>query len=262
VTEGQLAHDVHGPAEAPVVVLGSSLGTDRTMWDEQLPALAERFRVVRYDHPGHGDSPLRGRPVTVADLGAGVLALMDELGVDRAHQVGLSLGGAVAQWLAVHQSRRVDRLALVCTAADFSPAQRWRDRAAAVRGQGTTSLVESTRGRWFTAAFDDVARQQELLDRLQGTTDAGYAACCEALASFDLRGELGQVRAPTLVISGRDDPATPPARGEELVAGIREGGGSARLEVVPGAHLASVESAETVTGLLLEHLGAEDGSVA
>lgn len=262
MTEWRLAHDVHGPEGAPVVVLGSSLGTDRRMWDEQLPALAERFRVVRYDHLGHGESPVPQQPVTVADLATGVVALMDALGVERAHHVGLSLGGAVAQWLAVHRAARVDRMALVCTAADFAPAQRWRDRAGTVRGEGTASLVESTLGRWFTPAFGDAARQQELLDGLRATSDAGYAACCEALASFEVRGELGRVRAPTLVISGREDPATPPARGEELVAGISAGGGMAWLEVVPGAHLASVESAETVTRLLLAHLGADDGSVA
>ncbi|MGH8828513.1 MAG: alpha/beta fold hydrolase, partial [Jiangellaceae bacterium] len=112
-----LGYDVHGPADAPVVVLGSSLGTTRTMWDEQLPALSERYRVVRYDHRGHGRSPVPPAPYTVDDLGADLVALLDELGIVRAHHVGLSLGGIVAMWLAAHHPARVDRLALVCTGA-------------------------------------------------------------------------------------------------------------------------------------------------
>jgi len=260
-----LHHVVAGPADAPVVVLGGSLGSTLAMWEPQLPALAERFRVVRYDHRGHGQSPVPPGPYELADLGADVLALLDRLGVERAHHVGLSLGGMVALWLAEHAPERVDRLALLCTSAQLGPAQRWIDRAAAVLAAGDVGAVaDAVVAGWFTAGFAarEPARVAAARAMVAGTPPDGYAACCGAIERMDLTGDLATVTAPTLVIAGAEDPAAPLPHAERLAAGIP----SARLAVVPdAAHLASLEHPAAVTALLLDHLvgaGVHDAGMA
>lgn len=256
-----LGYDLTGPADAPVLVLGGSLGTTRRMWQPQLRALAGHFRVLRYDHRGHGRSPVSPGPYTVPGLGEDVLYLLDHLGVTRCHYAGLSLGGMVGMWLAATAPARVDRLALLCTAAHLPPADAWLARARQVRTGGMGSVTASVTARWFTPAYRvrapaEVAAFSTALD---ATPAEGYAGCCEAIAAMDLRPLLPRIAAPTLVIAGADDPATTP-REAAAIAGAVAG---ARLVVVPdAAHLASVEQAAVVTGLLLDHLitgGRRDG---
>ncbi len=264
---GVLGHDVHGPDShsqdvhsqngAPVVVLGSSIGSTRSMWDEQLPLLARHFRVVRYDHRGHGDSPVPPGPYTIDDLGGDLIRLLDRLGVDRAHHVGLSLGGMVAMWLAAHHPDRVDRLVLVCTGAHLPPPSRWRERAATVRARGTAAIADTSVERWFTPAFRATPRAQDVRRGLLDVPDEGYAGCCEAIAGADLRPDLAAIKAPTLVIAGADDPATPPSYAEDLIAGMPPGVASPVRIVDGAAHLGSVEQPEIIGALILEHL-AED----
>jgi 3-oxoadipate enol-lactonase len=253
-----LHHTVAGPDDAPVLVLGASLGTTGAIWQPQLPALAGRFRVVRYDHRGHGGSPTPPGPYRLADLGADVLALLDALGAARVHLAGLSLGGAVAAWVAAHAPERVDRLALLCTSVRFGDPATWAERAATVRAHGSTAPVaDAAIGRWFTPGFarrhagvTAWARQQ-----LVSTPAEGYARCCGVLATADLAPVLPAITAPTLVLAGADDPVSPPAHAHRLAAEVA----SARVEVVPGAaHLANVEQPERVTRRLLEFLGADD----
>lgn len=257
------AHDVTAPTtgdpDAPVVVLLGSLGSTRAMWDPQVGPLARDHRVVRVDLPGHGGTPLPAHDLGPSDLGAAVLAVLDDLGVDRAHLVGLSLGGVTAQWLAVHEPTRVASLALLCTSAHFGGATSWTDRAAAVRAGGTASIAEAVVERWFTPGL--AARDPRLVAdaraMVAATPDDGYAACCEVLAGWDARPDLGRVTAPTLVIGGSEDPATPPEHQRVIAEGIV----GARLEVLDGAaHLANLEAAGAVTALLLEHLAAATGA--
>jgi len=250
----RLHHIVEGPPDAPAIVLGGSLGSALAMWDPQVPALADRFRVIRYDHRGHGWSPVPPGPYELADLGADVLSLMDELGVQWAHHVGLSLGGMVATWLAAHAPERVDRLALLCTSALLGPPQRWSDRAAAVRAASDTGAVaDAVVAGWFTPGY--AAREPERVAAaramIAATPADGYAACCGAIERMDLTGDLAAVAAPTLVIAGAEDQAAPIVHAERLAAGIR----GARLAAVPdAAHVANLEQAEAVTKLLLDHL--------
>ncbi|MPZ95949.1 MAG: 3-oxoadipate enol-lactonase [Propionibacteriales bacterium] len=258
-----LSHDVHGPEAAPVLLLGSSLGTTRTLWDEQLPALAERFRVVRYDHRGHGDSPTPDGPYALTDLAGDVIALLDDLGVRRAHLAGVSLGGMVAMQIAGTAPERVGRLALVCTSSAMAPGV-WRERAAAVRTGGMTAVADTVAGRWFTEPFATTERAEQLRGLLRSGSAEGYASCCEAIAGMELSAVLGSVTAPTLVVAGADDRATPAEHGAAIVEGILAGGGDARMVIAPrAAHLANVERPEVVTPLLLEHLtdppGGDDG---
>lgn len=245
---------VDGPAAGPVLVLGSSLGTTGAMWQPQVARLAERFRVVRYDHRGHGGSEVRDEPCTVADLARDVLGLLDRLGVGRAHHAGLSLGGMVGMWLAAHAPERVDRLAVLCTSARLGPAHGWLDRASAVRAGGPAAVADAVVQRWFTPAFatarpEVVARHRAML---VGTDREGYARCCEAIATMDLVADLRRVTAPTLVVAGAEDLATPVEHAALIAATVP---GSRLVVVEPGAHLVSVERADEVTGLLLEHFG-------
>ena len=249
----RLAASLDGPAGAPVLVLGSSLGTSGAVWDRQLPALSARFRLLRYELPGHGGSPAQDRPYTLADLGTGVRALLDEHGIERAAYCGISLGGMIGMWLAADSPGRVTALGLVCTSAWMPPASGWLSRAEHVRASGIAAVSAASIGRWFTAAF--AAREPALIAAfaadLERTGVAGYAGCCAAIAGMDLRPVLGAISAPTLVISGAEDPSTPPAHGARIASGIR----GARLLVVRGAaHLANVSSPGQVTAALLAHL--------
>ncbi len=250
---------VDGPPDAPVLVLGSSLGTTGAMWQPQVAALATRFRLIRYDHLGHGGSAVPTGPYTIDLLGRKVLHLLDELGVERAHYAGLSLGGMVGMWLAAHAPERVDRLALLCTSAALGPAEGWRSRAAAVRAGRLDTIADTVVERWFTPAFAaahpfTVATYRDMLTH---TPPTGYAACCEAIAGMDLRADLAAVRAPTLVIGAADDQATPPQHLEGIARRIP----SARLVMLAhAAHLASVEQPEAVAGLLAAHFKPEGGT--
>ncbi|MCV2487861.1 3-oxoadipate enol-lactonase [Geodermatophilus sp. YIM 151500] len=247
-----VSYTVDGPAGAPVVVLSNSLGATRGMWDPQVPPLAERYRVITYDTRGHGDSPAPDGPYTLDDLTDDLLALLDEVGARRAHVVGLSLGGMTAMRLAARDPGRVDRLAVLCTSAK-TDAQGFLDRAAAARSGGTAALAPTVVSRWLTPSF--AAGRPELVARLEGmiaaADDDGYAACCEVVAAMDLREDLGRITAPTLVISGAEDPALPPEHQKAIADGIP---GAELLTVSPGAHLANLERPLEVTGALLAHL--------
>jgi len=252
-----VSYTVAGAADAPAVVLSNSLGATRAMWDPQVPALAERFRVVTYDTRGHGESPAPAGPYTLDDLVDDLVALLEEVGARRAHVVGLSLGGMTAMRLAAREPGRVARLALLCTSAK-ADGQAFRDRAAAVRGSGTAPLAPTVVGRWLTPGF--AAEHPDLVARLEAmivaADDEGYAGCCEAIASMDLRGDLPRIAAPTLVVSGAEDLALPPEHQEAIAAGIR---GAELLSISPGAHLANLEQPDRVTGALLGHLDPAGG---
>ncbi|GIF70282.1 3-oxoadipate enol-lactonase [Asanoa ishikariensis] len=247
-----LAYEAHGPLDAPVVLLGSSLGTTGAMWAPQMSALRDQFRVVTFDHRGHGGSPVPPGPYTLADLGQDVLALLDHLGLARVHYAGLSLGGMVGMWLAAHAPERVDRLALLCTAAHLPPATGWHERAATVRAAGMSAVADAVVARWFTpgARPSDVAAFTKALVAID---PEGYAGCCEAIAAMDLRPVLPRITAPTLVVAGEADPATPPVLLQAIVDGIP---GSASHVLPDAAHLANVEQADRVTDLLRRHFTA------
>jgi 3-oxoadipate enol-lactonase len=234
-------------------VLSNSLGTDMGMWDDQLAALADRFRLLRYDQRGHGRSPAPPGPYTVAQLAGDTLKLLDRLGLERVSFCGVSLGGMTGMWLAVNAPERLERLALCCTSAHLPPRENWTERAATVRAQGMEAVVDAALERWFTPALAEL--RPEAVERtrraLLDTPAEGYAGCCEAIATHDLRAELGSIRVPTLVLAAADDPATPPEHGR-LIAETIDG---ARFVVLErGRHLAAVEEPEAFSHELLAHL--------
>jgi 3-oxoadipate enol-lactonase len=248
----EVPHKVDGPDDAPVLVLSNSIGSTSAMWDPQMPALSERFRVVRYETRGHAGAPVPDGPYALDDLGGDVVALLDRLGVVRVHFAGLSLGGMTGMWLAANAPERIDRLVLMCTSAMLSAEHDWPLRARTVREQGTGAVAEAVVERWFTPAYveahPDVAARMRAM--VADTPPEGYAGCCDAIDAMDLVEDIARVKAPTLVIAGREDPATPPHHAEQIAGQIP----GARLELVDAAHLASYERPDEVTKLILDHL--------
>ena len=246
-------HVVAGPADAPAVVFSHSIGAALTTWEPQAAALAGAFRVVSYDLRGHGRSPVPPGPYDIADLGGDLIALLDRLGIARAHLVGLSLGAMTSLWTAARFPERVARLVVCCTAARLGPPEMWAERAATVRAQGTATIADAAVARWLTPAFRarHPERTAELRALIAGTPAEGYAGCCAVIERTDLRPDLAAIRAPTLAIAGADDPATPPDRLREIAGAVP----GARLAVVDqAAHLANLEQPERVGELIQRHL--------
>lgn len=248
-----LAHELHGPAGAPLVVLLHSIGTDRALWRGCVaPLVAAGRRVAAVDLRGHGASPVPPGPYALDDLARDVVSLLDRLGVATADVAGVSMGGAVALWLAVHSRDRVRRLAVCCSGASFGDPALWRERAALVRERGMVPLADAVVPRWFSDRVrrDDPALVDALVDGLLACPPDGYAGCAEALGGTDLTPLLERIVAPTLVVAGRDDVVTPvdPAA-RTLVDGIA----NATISVVPTAHLAPYERPDLVAPLLVQH---------
>ncbi|OLO29988.1 3-oxoadipate enol-lactonase [Streptomyces sp. MNU77] len=246
-----LKYCVDGPEDAPVLVIGPSLGTTWHMWDRQIPELSQHWRVVRYDLPGHGGAPAHAS-ASVTDLADRLIATLDGLGIQRFGYAGCSIGGAIGADLALRHPQRVASLALVASSPRFGTADEFRQRGVIVRTNGLEPMARTAPERWFTPGF--AAAQPAIVEwavQMVRTTDPGcYIAACEALAAFDIRGALGRIGVPTLVLVGAEDQVTGPAEARTLVAGIPD----ARLALVPGAsHLAPVEQPAAVSDLLLMH---------
>lgn len=251
----RLTARLDGPAGAPVVILGNSLGTTGDMWRPQLAALGRQFRVLRFEHRGHGGSPAPAGPYAIGDLATDLLGLLDERGIESATYCGMSLGGMIGMWLAANAPARIQSLVLCCTSAWLPPASMWQDRAARVRANGMAAIAQQVVGRWFTPAFRerDPATVASFVTMVEGTNAEGYAGCCEAIAAMDLRPLLSSITAPTQVIAGAEDPATPPWHGAVIASGIR----NSRLRVIRGAaHLANIAQPGEFTAALLAHLAA------
>jgi 3-oxoadipate enol-lactonase len=249
----ELAHSEQGPVDAPPVLLAPSLGATLAMWDESAEALADAYRVVRFDTRGHGASPVPPGPYTLSELAGDVVALADSLGIDRFALVGLSLGGAIAQTAALEHPGRLRALVLCCTGPVFGEPQTWRQRAAQVRAEGTGFLVDSTMERWFTPSFraSRPAAVARMADMIASTVPEGYAACCDALSAYDVTDRLAEIAAPTRVVSGAQDPGSPPEVGRAMAERIP----AADFVVLEdAAHIANVAQPEPFNAAVREHL--------
>jgi 3-oxoadipate enol-lactonase len=252
-------------ADAPVIVLVGSIGSSLEMWLPQMDALSADSRVIALDHPGHGRTPVPGSGTdtfTVADIAAAVLETLDSLGVDKFHLAGLSLGGAVAQFLAAGPGHdRVQALALLCTASKFGTPDSWLDRAATVRAHGTSAVADATVEKWFTEEWRLThPATTEIHRRMVSNVSAeGYALCCEALAAWDFTSGLPGISTPTLTIAGSADPSTPP-EALQSIADVVPGALTAVID--PGAHVPTIERPNEVSRLLAEHFGVTAGAVS
>lgn len=255
--ELRIRYELSGSEHAPTLVLSHSLGADLSMWEPQLPALEGRLRVLRYDSRGHGGSSLAAGPYRLAELASDVLRLLDALGVERAHFCGLSMGGMIGMWLGAHAAPRIDRLVLCNTGARIGTAASWNARIQAVSDGGMASIADAVIERWFTAEFRAASPEivKGVRRQLEHTPPQGYRAACAALRDADERADLAAIRAATLVIAGRRDPATPPADGKAVADAIH----GARYVELAAAHLSNIEAADEFTAALVGFLTAGPG---
>ena len=246
-----------GPADGPVVMLSNSLASNLGMWDWQVPALAQRYRVLRYDSRGHGRSAPPPGPYSIELLADDARALLDALEISRAHFCGLSKGGMVGQMLAPWHPERLISLVLCDTAAHLPPKSLWDERIKTVQERGLAATVDATIDRWFTRAFQERAPEavEKVREMIRTTPVEGYAGCCAAIRDMDQRESIRGITVPTLIIVGADDPGTPVAAAELIHERIR----GSRLAVLPeAAHFANVEQSERFNALLLEFLAQHD----
>ncbi|MFC6691616.1 3-oxoadipate enol-lactonase [Pseudomonas lini] len=261
LAEGELHYQIQGPQldgpiEAPVLVLSNSLGTDLHMWDAQIPAFTEHFRVLRFDTRGHGQSLVTPGPYSIEQLGRDVLALLDALHIERAHFCGLSMGGLIGQWLGINAGQRLNKLIVCNTAAKIGDPSVWNPRIETVLRDGTEAMValrDASIARWFTAdseANPEVVKR--ITDMLAATSPEGYAANCAAVRDADFRDQLSSIQVPLLVIAGTEDAVTPPSGGHFIQEQVR----GAEYAEFYAAHLSNVQAGAAFSDRILAFLSA------
>ncbi len=241
-----------GPEGSPTLVMSNSLGTTHAMWEPQIADLSEHFRVLRYDSRGHGSSDVPPGPYDIALLARDVLALLDALELDRVQFCGLSIGGMVGMWLAANAPARIERLVLSNTSAHIGTPELWNSRIEAVRQGGMKALADTVIERWFTPRFRESSPHtvERIREMLLATPPEGYAACVAAVRDMNQRESLARITAPTLVICGTQDPATPPEDGRFVAQNVS----GARLVELEASHLSNIEAAPAYNRTLLEFL--------
>ena len=237
---------------APWVVLSNSLGSDVSMWTPQIVEFTKHFRVLRYDTRGHGHSAAPLGPYTIEQLTGDVIGLMDQLGIERAHFAGVSMGGLTGVGLGARYANRIDRLVLCNTAAKIGSPEVWVPRAAKARSEGMLALAEAVLPRWYTPEFiaNNALVMSQVRDVFVHTDKDGYASNCEAINAADLRGEAPSIKARTLVISGTHDLAATPAQGRELAESVP----GARYVELNAAHISNVERADEYNKIVIDFL--------
>jgi 3-oxoadipate enol-lactonase len=251
--------EMTGPAKSPLLVLGPSLGTSTILWESALPALTGRYRVMVWDLPGHGAAPPARDGFTAGELADAVARAIEKADPDRVLYAGVSLGGAVGLQLLLNRPELVAGAAIIASGAVIGAPDGWRERAAQVRMQSTSSLISASAQRWF--APGSIEREPDLSGRLlhalQDADDESYALCCEALAGYDVRAGLGEIAAPVLAVWGEHDAVAPEANSREIAQGVRNG----RIVRIDGAgHLPPVERPAETAGALLDFFDGLDGT--
>lgn len=250
----QIAYQWHERPSAPVLVLSPSLGTAMSLFNPQLVAFKEHFSVLCYDPRGHGASDVPAGSYSLDRLGSDVIELLDHLAIPRAHFLGVSLGGMTGQWLGYRASERIGRLILANTSAYMGPPSGWAARISTVLEHGMAAMAEPVLERWFTPGFRASGNPaiRAIGHLLEETAPAGYAGCCAAIRDMDLRPTAPLIGAPTLVIAGLQDPATPPDHAGFLAQAIP----GAQLLELDAAHLSNVECPARFNHAVLEFLRA------
>ena len=244
--------EVAGSDSAPALMLSNSLGTDLHMWHDQADEFARHFRLIRYDRRGHGQSGAPEGPYSMERLGRDVIAVLDAVGVKETNWCGLSMGGMVGQWLGANAPDRVAKLILSNTSAYYPDKKPWNERIEFVRANGLAPMVDGNMQRWFTEGFR--ARAPEAMARMKtmfvATNVTGYIGCCAAVRDMDFRASNPSIKAPTLVIVGAQDPATPPAAGEAIAKAVAD----AKVVSLDAAHISNVEQPQQYTKTVLDFL--------
>ncbi len=243
---------VEGRQSGPTLMLSNSLGSTMQMWEPQMKALTQVFRVIRYDRRGHGKSGVPPGPYSMERFGRDVLAILDDLNIDHVHWCGLSMGGMVGQWLGANAPERMGKIILANTACYYPDPSNWLARIKAVKEGGLAAVADAVIANWLTADF----REREPLvtanmkAMMLATPVQGYIACCEALSTLDQRELLPKVKSPTLVIAGRHDMSTPVAAGEMIRSKIP----GASMTLLDAAHISNVEQPHAFTDAVVGFL--------
>jgi 3-oxoadipate enol-lactonase len=251
--DGCIIHaEVEGPDSAPLLMLSNSLGTNLHMWDQQVAPFTRHFRLVRYDRRGHGKSGAPKGPYSMERLGRDVLAVLDGLNIAKIYWCGLSMGGMVGMWLGANAGNRIDKLILSNTSSYFPDKTMWDGRIKLVRDKGLEAIVDANMERWFTKEFRDRAPPElaKIRTMFLATKVEGYIGCGEAIRDMDHRPLLSKISAPTLVIAGRQDPATP-LEGNEFIKQHIPG---AKIAVLEAAHIANMEQPQVYADTVIEFL--------
>jgi 3-oxoadipate enol-lactonase len=243
---------VEGRDGGPTLMLSNSLGCSLQLWEPQMAALTRLFRVIRYDRRGQGKSGVPPGPYSMERFGRDVLAILDDLNIEKVHWCGLSMGGMVGQWLGAHAPQRFDRIILSNTSCYYPDPTAWLDRIKAVKQAGVAAVADSVIAAWLTADFRE--REPQITANLKAMLIAspvvGYLACCEALSTLDQRELLPRIKSPTLVIAGRHDVATPVAASELIRSRIP----GAALTILDAAHVSNVEQPHAFTDAVVGFL--------
>ncbi|KTC64337.1 3-oxoadipate enol-lactonase [Pseudomonas fluorescens ABAC62] len=255
LADGELHYQLDGPVDAPVLVLSNSLGTDLHMWDIQIPAFTQHFRVLRFDTRGHGKSLVTEGPYSIEQLGHDVIALLDALEIQQAHFCGLSMGGLIGQWLGFNAGDRLQRLVVCNTAAKIGTPDVWNPRIETVLRDGAAAMValrDASIARWFTADFAaaNPHQAQQITDMLAATSPKGYAANCGAVRDADFREQLHRIKLPLLIIAGTEDAVTPPS-GSHFIQNHVQGAEYAEFYA---AHLSNVQAGAAFSNRVIEFL--------
>jgi 3-oxoadipate enol-lactonase len=251
INNTRLFYRLEGRSGLPALALSHSLGCDHSMWAPQMPDLLEHFQVLRYDTRGHGASAVPAGDYTLDQFGQDVLELADRLGLAKFAFCGLSMGGAVGQWLAINAPQRLTRLVLANTSPKFGTPDVWNARIKAVQEDGMPAIIDATMQRFFSADKQESTWAHSIRAVLLGTDPKGYAACCSALRDADTRAVLGKISVPTLVIGGDQDPSTPwEGNGSILVRDIP----NAKAFRLQTAHLSNLEQPRAFTTAVLDFL--------
>ena len=255
--EIQINYELSGKEGAPVVVLSHSLGSSLEMWNPQITALEPNYRILRFDTRGHGGSEAPEQHYSLDQLGEDAIGLLDALGIDGLHFVGLSMGGMIGQYIALNHGNRLRSLALCDTAALIPPEAQpvWQDRIDTARDNGLAALVDDTMQRWFTPNYlDQNPPAVQLIRKLFLSTPlAGYIGCSEAIRRLDYLEQLFEIKLPTLIIVGRDDPGTPVEASQAMHKRIAD---SELVVLDSAAHLSNVEQSEAFNQSLIKFLNA------
>jgi 3-oxoadipate enol-lactonase len=256
----QIHYQLDGAPTRPALLFSNSLGTDVSMWDAQVGALADDFHVIRYDTRGHGKSSRDGSAFGLDSLGLDVLALMDHLSIPQVHFCGISMGGLIGQWLGVHAGHRLSKLMIANTAAKIGTEEGWGSRVNTIFESGMDLIADGAASRWFTSSFVskhpvDVAR---MVSVLRQTNPKMYTYCCQALGSTDLRTSVRTIATPTLVIAGEFDPVTTVDDAEFLRNEIT----GSHMFTLPASHLSNIEAQHKFTETIRKFLGSEKQSVS
>lgn len=256
----EVAYRFDGPEDGHVILMANSLMSDSSMWDWNVPALADRYRVLRYDKRGHGGSQTTPGSYSIAQLADDAVALLDALKIDQVHFIGLSMGGMIGQQLGARYPERVHSLSLCDTASEMPPRNLWEERFEIVRKDGIPGLVDGTIKRWFTAPFIERAPQDiaKVRQMILGTELEGYIGCASAVRDMAQTTMLLKIKAPTLILTGRQDPA---CTVDQAIVLNRMIDGSKMVILEEAAHLSNIEQPEVFNRTVREFIDTVDNTI-